>query len=115
MRLIDADALKKKAYDSELWSDAANGFHQMVVDIETIDDAPTIEPTQEWIPCSERLPAVEDRVICQTRTKKGSANIIIGYYDGERWCCGMNSNVEAWRPLPAEYCQRALETDCSWR
>ena len=23
-----------------------------------------------------------------------------GYHDGQRWCCGMNSNVIYWRQLP---------------
>lgn len=55
-----------------------------------------------WVP-ADTPPECEDRVICQTRTKKGAVNMVIGYHDGERWCCGMNSNVEAWTPLPEEY------------
>lgn len=43
MRLIDADALKENAYDSREWKNAEVGFHQMVVDIEDIDDAPTVD------------------------------------------------------------------------
>lgn len=41
-RLIDADALLKKAYDSGQYANAEEGFHQRVVDVEDIDDAPTI-------------------------------------------------------------------------
>lgn len=55
-----------------------------------------------WVSADDP-PGSEDRVICQTRTKKGVVNMVIGYHDGERWCCGMNSNVEAWTPLPEEY------------
>ena len=46
-RLIDADALKEKAWDA----DTRCGYVQ-VVDVGDIDDAPTIEPereTGEWI------------------------------------------------------------------
>ena len=57
----------------------------------------------KWIPVSrENLPEDESKVLCCTITKKGSKNIVIGYYirELERWVCGMNSNVIAWMPLP---------------
>ena len=57
----------------------------------------------KWIPCSERLPENGEKVLCQTITKKGQINMVIGFYDFERWCCGMNSNVIAWMPLPEAY------------
>ena len=41
-RLIDADALTKEAYDSGQYANAEVGFHQRVVDVEDIEDAPTI-------------------------------------------------------------------------
>lgn len=44
-RLIDADELLKHAYDSGAWKDAEIGFHQRVVDIEDIEDAPTVKPS----------------------------------------------------------------------
>ncbi len=44
MELIDRNALKKCAYDSEQWYGNRKGFHnQMVVDVEDIDDAPIID------------------------------------------------------------------------
>ena len=43
MRLVDADELLKHAYDSGLWKDAEKGFHQRVVDVEVIEDAPTVD------------------------------------------------------------------------
>ena len=42
-RLIDANELLKHAYDSGLWKDAEKGFHQRVVDVEVIADAPTVD------------------------------------------------------------------------
>lgn len=56
-----------------------------------------------WIPCSERLPREEDKVLCCTQTKAGAKNIVLGYYADGKWRCGMNSNVVAWRPLPQTY------------
>lgn len=55
--------------------------------------------TREWIPCADRLPNSEDKVLCCTQTKTGSKNIVLGYY-ADGWRCGMNSNVIAWMPLP---------------
>ena len=52
-----------------------------------------------WIMSKDRLPENDDRVLCCTITKKGTKNIVIGYYS-ERWVCGMNDNVIAWMPRP---------------
>lgn len=68
-----------------------------------LSDLPTTESC--WIPVAERLPETEDKVMCCTITKKGTRNIVIGYYmqDSGLWACGMNSNVIAWMPLPDPY------------
>ena len=60
------------------------------------------DPAKEWVPVETTLPPDEERVLCCTVTKKGLKNLVIGYYSPEqkRWCCGMNSNVIAWRFLP---------------
>ena len=73
--------------------------NDFVIACEAITDA---VPVNHWIPCSERLPEDEEKVLCCTITTKGIKNIVIGY-DAERWCCGMNSNVIAWMPLPEMY------------
>lgn len=54
----------------------------------------------EWISVKDRLPEDDSHVICCTVTKKGTKNIIIGYYMDGAWRCGMNSNVTHWMPLP---------------
>ena len=64
---------------------------------------PSAQSEPQWTPCSERLPDHEDRVLCCTYTKAGIPNHVIGYYASGRWCCGMNSNVVAWMPLPDPY------------
>ena len=43
MKLIDADALKKEAYSSDEWDRRTQQFDLPVVDIYTIDEAPTID------------------------------------------------------------------------
>lgn len=53
-----------------------------------------------WISVEERLPETDDHVLCCTRTKKGTTNVVIGYYMDGDWRCGMNSNVTHWMPLP---------------
>lgn len=53
-----------------------------------------------WISVKDRLPDAEDRVLCCTLTKKGTRNVIIGYYMDGAWRCGMNSNVTHWMPIP---------------
>lgn len=44
------------------------------------------------------LPNTDRKVECRTITNKGQVNPVFGYYAG-RWCCGMNSNVIAWREI----------------
>lgn len=58
-----------------------------------------------WRPVTEELPENEDKVLCCTVTKKGVKGLMLGYYsqNQKRWCCGMNSNVIAWRILPPVY------------
>lgn len=67
-------------------------------------------PVDRWRPVTEDLPENEDKVLCCTVTKKGLKNLVIGYYSNGRWCCGMNSNVVAWRILPPVYEERKEET-----
>ena len=61
------------------------------------------QPEQKWIPCSERLPEDDDKVLCMTKTKKGNLNHVVGYHYSGGWACGMNRNVIAWMPLPEPY------------
>ena len=46
MRLIDADALKTMAYRSTDWS---HGEHPLVVEVDDIDNMPTIDTQPNWI------------------------------------------------------------------
>lgn len=71
MRLIDADALLKKMYkysDNEgakmPYGDDDSLIHRDSVCF-LIEEAPTITPESHWIPVTERLPKVKQRVIAQ--------------------------------------------------
>lgn len=65
--------------------------------------ARALESKPRWIPCSERMPSDENKVLCCTQTKAGTKNVVLGYYADGKWRCGMNSNVVAWMPLPEVY------------
>ena len=56
----------------------------------------------EWIPCSERLPGIGQKVLASTK-KTVFTQVFKGYYsDPKRWACENNriKRIEAWQPLP---------------
>ena len=84
--------------------DAQEELHETEVELEALRMAvQALEEKPRWIPCAERLPSDENKVLCCTQTKAGAKNIVLGYYAGGKWRCGMNSNVVAWMPLPQTY------------
>lgn len=94
-RLIDADALEPDAEydDGEYWAYSRT----------QIENAPTIEPEQRWIPCSERLPQVGEDVlfsVCDMFVAEGCLRD-----DGNWWqfrwdTVQLKEHVTAWMPLP---------------
>jgi len=96
--MIDEDGLAEEyddTYDVTIHCDTEEDQQKVIKDLRS----------RTWVPCSVRLPENDDKVLCCTATKKGTRNIVIGYYIAEReyWACGMNSNVIAWMPLPEPY------------
>lgn len=104
-RLIDADALivalKRKAPISDamrvMWAEC----------LEEVRHAPTIEPEQKWIPCSEKAhPDLPIRV----QVQMNNGWIITAYYQDGDWLSVPNYGdvirdewIEAWRELPEPY------------
>lgn len=89
MRLIDADKLKRHY---AWWN------NEQQRDFDAIVDA---QPTElRWIRSEDRVPETDGYVLCCTRTKAGQKSVVRGYHADGRWCCGMNSNVTHWMPLP---------------
>ena len=130
MRPIDADALidelqkdeakfDKEAEDAqndpsytECYSDAmwsrANGIRDAIIEIH---DAPTIDVSTTWIPCSERLPSEDEEVlVCD---KDGTMEVCdlekfgpvrgggLKWADKNGYECWLD--VVAWMPLPKPY------------
>ena len=115
MRMIDADALIKKAHqEAEAMAKPYEDFGVLVEWL--VDKTPTIEPEPHWIPVSERLPEEEYVIISKKPTK----------LSGSKWCVTMairtadprsgkihwrdigfgvipDDDVLAWMPLPSAY------------
>ena len=63
---------------------------------------PSADRPQEWIPCSERLPKIGEKVLVSTK-KTVFTQVYKGIYsDPKRWAWENNSvkKIEAWQPLP---------------
>ena len=63
---------------------------------------PSADRPQEWIPCSERLPKIGQKVLASTK-KTVFTQVFKGYYsDPKRWAWENNrvKEIEAWQSLP---------------
>ena len=90
MRLIDADALIADCQLAQKQADRhgrefANAFYSGGGEVSTewwcvedmIENAPTIEPQQRWIPCSERPPEEKDAgILKKLGTSKRSEYVL---------------------------------------
>lgn len=69
---------------------------------EVLNDLPSAQPEQQWIPCSERLP--EPRIDVWCNSDMGQ---MVGYYEEnvETWYSRnyLELMVTAWMPLPEPY------------
>ena len=75
---------------------------------EILEGLPSIESEPKWIPCDERLPENDERVlICGVRggiaiARKAIGNPVLGEY--VFWVQGNKiMTADAWMPLPARY------------
>lgn len=101
MRLIDADELLKPEHLYYAYRP-----DEYYVPVRDIEDAPTIERSESrWIPCSERTPDNDVRVLMCT----GKGYIHVGERDNrDIWNVGgyylyEDCEVAAWMPLPKPY------------
>lgn len=68
-------------------------------------DVQAVEPEKDkygWHDLRKKpddVPDTDRKVECRTMTMKGVVNPVFGYFSGDRWCCGMNANVIAWREI----------------
>ena len=103
--LIERDALIEKLESDREYFERMKDTVFAIATIGVINDikkAPTIE-VPKWIPCSERMPNIEDNPILVS--SKGFVNI--AWYNGKVFECGTRlpfpANVDAWMPLPKPY------------
>ena len=120
-RLIDADLLGLT--DMEIIMCDGDYKEALKMLIDKIEHAPTIEPEQRWIPCSERLPNTNGIYIVTRRISDGfeCRNITDAcYFDGSNtWHDDTRVNHErkyladvlAWMPLPEPYREDEDETE----
>lgn len=107
MRLIDADALKRKSQKvaTEAWKLRIKATVEVILNqfIDYIDAAPTIKPEPQWIPCSERLPEKEGNYLITAQPAYNHAKDIRIAHWSSRWVGYVKSEIIAWMPLPEPY------------
>ena len=105
MRLIDADALRRRMYheafetntDLQRWDSGCWIRYKMFE--KAIDEMPTIE--QHWIPCSERLPEIGKFVLVTYKWINVGIDVSLDRFMGDGWL--LSGTVTAWMPLPEPY------------
>lgn len=111
MRLIDADALIQNIVKRLCIRSEEYLTEQELVIVSEIYNAPTIEPKQEWIPVSERLPDASGLYLCTVNryyhfVRQMKFELLEG--DSYRWLLMSGAEVQkkfviAWKPLPEPY------------
>ena len=94
------DAIEAIKGNSYLYDDyiEINGYGA----IKDIRALPSADRPQGWIPCSERLPNMGEKVLASTK-KTVFTQVFKGYHsDPKRWAWENNrvKEIEAWQPLP---------------
>ena len=109
MRLIDADKLVNqcKEYSELLKFDGSTDREWATVKriIHMLNDAPTIEPEQHWIPVTERLPEENIPVLLGVRFKDDFKYFVSARLDYNYWS-GIGREIIGelrWMPLPESY------------
>ena len=113
MRLIDADAFDKCLEGAEIeatrsqkyvFSSAINTIRGNLANFPTVN---------QWVPCSERLPELDDEV--SVTDDRGELRHCIFCTRGKTWCGfityekGIRIKAVAWMPLPSPYQEEGEE------
>ena len=80
------------------WSDA----YDKAYIIGTLEEVPSADRPQGWIPCSERLPTKAGHYLCSFNKPNRIDNIYVdlAYWTGSRWYGYLANEIIAWMPLP---------------
>ena len=107
MRLIDADALKRKAQKvaTEAWKMKIKADVELTLNqfIDWINDAPTAEVADGWISVHDRLPEVGKVVLAfgtRSATTGQFKGIMANRPDTWMWKNHTPKHVSHWMPLP---------------
>ena len=108
MRPIDADALLEQI---GIDSDGSPGYYGDTWQfIKTIENAPTLDMTSEWIPCEERLPSEQGHYLVTFPLCNGDPwACVLSFCNGkfyetdDEWGDVEYDDVTAWMPLPKPY------------
>lgn len=99
-----------KSYNTDGW----DMYTPLVVDVEDIEELPSVTPQSRWIPVSERLPDTDDEVLCWYEYYHWSQEKVLPEYgigcyykETSAWygevASGRDVRVIAWMPLPQAY------------
>lgn len=100
MRLIDADALIKKCGDWYTEEGPEEGFIGTIEML--VNEQPDIEPKQEWVPVSKRLPERQGYYICTCKDGPICRRTTTIKWSNGWQLSGRRAfwTVAAWMPLP---------------
>lgn len=97
-----------------IWKDGDSCYDFQDKCVDCLDDVPSAQPEQRWIPCSERLPEKSGLYLVSVKGANGKdcvGGCVFSRLDGcfeTAW----GFDVLAWMPLPKPYAERrADETD----
>ena len=69
--------------------------------VRKIEAIPSVNGSQEWIPCSERLPKKYEQVLCCNKDGRVfSTALTYVHPEYKYWYFGKHRSVIAWMPLP---------------
>lgn len=104
MRLIDGDKLKRKVQKvaTEAWKMKLTARVETVLNqcIDYIDNAPTIEPEQRWIPSGEKPPEKGSYLVWMPFAPP-KHRMTVAEYCGGYW--NIKTPISAWMLLPEPY------------
>ena len=75
--------------------------------VKYIEELPSAQPEQRWIPCSERLPeehkgASDSVLVTVARQLDGDKFVAMAFTMNGHWSC-FEAEITAWMPLPEPY------------
>ena len=99
------------AVEKESQVDGAYGYMDTKSIVDLLNDLPSAQPEQRWIPCNVRLPRVAD---CYDVTRQIGSDLIVSacYFDGinnwhnDNWINHERNyltDIVAWLPRPEPY------------